>query len=104
MAGHRPEGELIDEAYLARNFQPLKKEDYPDAPKALFSDPKSFLWDGVTSRAWSSCVVRGGIYQCTVAVRMPDDTRVEALGEAQNKVRLFLIRALHHVAGTPCTD
>jgi len=93
-SGYRPDGEFIDEAYLARNFQPLKKEDYPGAPNALFSNPKNFLWDSASVAARSSCVFRGGIYQATISVTLPDDSRVEALGEAQNKVLLFLLSVL----------
>jgi hypothetical protein len=81
-------GELIDEAYLDRHYPKLKKEDFPNAPQALFNNPKAFLWDNKVSMPKSGFAsMRGnGIYTCTVFLKAPDGSRVEAIGEATNKV------------------
>ena len=91
LAPGRYDAELIDEAFLSRSYPPLKKEDYPNAPAALYNNPKSFLWDNKAIIARSSfAAMRHGIFQCTVILKMPDGSRFEAVGESQNKVRLFV--------------
>ncbi|KAF8535812.1 P-loop containing nucleoside triphosphate hydrolase protein, partial [Trichophaea hybrida] len=82
----RSSGEIIDEAYLAKNFTPLKKEDYPNATNSIFNNPKSFFWDTKGSSARSTFVSqRGGLYQCTVFIKLADGSRIEAIGDATNK-------------------
>jgi ATP-dependent RNA helicase DHX36 len=82
-----PDREIIDEAYLERNLPEIKKEDYPNAPNAIFSNPKGFLWDSKTIQARSAFASqRGGMFQCTVFLKLSDGGRIEATGDSANKV------------------
>ncbi|KAA8909103.1 P-loop containing nucleoside triphosphate hydrolase protein [Sphaerosporella brunnea] len=95
----RDPGELIDEAYLERNYPKLQKEEFPNAPPALWNNPKAFLWDNKISypkSVWAT--MRGnGVYTCTVFLRTPDNQRVEAVGEAKNKKIAERIACKHAV-------
>jgi len=83
----RSSGEIIDEAYLAKNYPPLKKEDYPNATKSIFNNPRSFFWDTKRGSARSTFVShRGNLYQCTVFIKLTDGSEIEAIGDATNKV------------------
>ena len=86
----RSTGEVIDEAYLARTYPPLNKDDYPGVNSAMFQNPKSFLWDrqGATCRS-SFGSHRAGMYQCTVFIKILDGQRVEAIGDSPNKVSVY---------------
>jgi ATP-dependent RNA helicase DHX36 len=83
----RFEKESVDEAYLERNYPPIKMEDYPNLPRDLFSSPKNFLWENKNTTARSSFAsLRGGIFQCTVFIKLSDGRKVEAIGDSQIKV------------------
>lgn len=83
--------ELVDEAYLEKNFEALKEDDYKKAPKALFNNPKAFLWDFKTLSAKSAFLTqKGGLYRCTVIVTLPNGQKIEAVGDHSHKVCLGL--------------
>lgn len=83
--------ELIDEDYLKRNFKPLDKEEYKKAPKSLFTNAKAFLWDfkGISTKSLYSSPTHS-VSRCIVVVTLPNKQRVEAVGDASNKVRPLL--------------
>lgn len=81
--------EVIDDQFLDRTFAPIKKADYPGAPKALFDNPKAFLWDSKILKPQSTFAAHhNGWFRCTILVRVAGMEPVVAVGEAQNKVRL----------------
>jgi ATP-dependent RNA helicase DHX36 len=90
-------GELIDEAYLDSHYPKLKKEDFPNAPQALFNNPKAFLWDNKGTMPKSSFAsTRGnGVITCTVFLKAPDGSRIEAVGESTTKVCFALNLAIN---------
>jgi hypothetical protein len=80
--------EVIDEQFLERTFGTIKREDYPNAPKTLFENPKAFLWDNKFVQPDATFLAHhGGWFRCTVIVRISGTDPVQAVGEAQSKVR-----------------
>ncbi|KAI5852980.1 P-loop containing nucleoside triphosphate hydrolase protein [Morchella snyderi] len=90
--------ELVDEAYLEKNFEALKEDDYKKAPKALFNNPKAFLWDFKTLSPKSAFLAhKGGLYRCTVIVTLPNGQKIEAVGDHSHKKNSEKIACQHCV-------
>ncbi|RPA96458.1 P-loop containing nucleoside triphosphate hydrolase protein [Choiromyces venosus 120613-1] len=79
--------EIVDDIWLTKNFEQLQPDDYNSAPETLFTNPKGFLWDfkGITPKS-SFASHKGGIYRCTVFATLPDRSKIEACGDAKNKL------------------
>jgi len=79
--------EIVDDIWLTKNFEQPQPDDYKNAPETLFTNPKAFLWDykGIAAKS-SFASHKGGIYRCTVIATLPDRTKMEACGDAKNKV------------------
>ena len=87
-SAHR--GEFFDAQHIDSIYPELSRDEYRQAPKSLFENPKAFLWDnrGVNVRSVFA-VQRGGGYRCNLVLNFPEIQagKMEVLGDGITKVR-----------------
>ncbi|KAF8466450.1 P-loop containing nucleoside triphosphate hydrolase protein [Kalaharituber pfeilii] len=80
--------EYIDAEYLQSKYPEIPEEEFPNAHKDLWANPKAFLWNtrGLNPRA-SFLVERGDRCRCNVILQIPHSevSRIDALGDGLSK-------------------
>jgi hypothetical protein len=79
--------ELIDMAWLEKTYPPINTEEFPSRDKQIFQNPKVWFTDPKNGLAVSSFAhYKHPVYSVTMILKLSDGEKVEALGEAKNKV------------------
>ncbi|KAL7267647.1 hypothetical protein RUND412_009758 [Rhizina undulata] len=93
-------GEVVDQAYLERNYEPFTKEDYKNAPSSLFSDHKAFLWDSKALSPRSTFLAkRNSELRCTILLHSQTNRgqHIEAVGDGSTKKMAEKIACQHMI-------
>ena len=83
----------MGEEWVRRHFELPKREDYPGAPRGLFTSATNFVFNSnekfIVSK--KSTVRHGEVWRCTVESVVLGKAVITAVGEGFNKVSQVLL-------------